>query len=81
MDKNILEVRRTPRLNYSNSYDKEIILEGLEADTLRITQRPMRLDEILVLCMPLQIEISLDSSSKTLVNEKSMKEQKDQGNK
>ena len=38
----------------------------------------MRLHEIVVSCMPLQMKISLDSSSKTLVNEKSMKEQKDQ---
>ena len=74
----IWEVRRTPRSDYSGSYDEEIILEGLEADTSRTKQIPMRLDEILVSCMPLRMEISLDSNFETSINEKPIKEQNDQ---
>ena len=37
VEKIIPEVKRTPRSNYSGSYDKEIILEGSQADTSRIS--------------------------------------------
>ena len=73
----ISKVRRTPRLDYSSSYDEEIILEGLEADTSRISQRLLRSDETLVSCMPLRMEISLDGGFETFVNEKPLEEQAD----
>ena len=58
----------------------EIILKGSEAETLRgVSQRAMRLDEMPVSCMPLQIEISLAGDFKTSMNEKSiLEEQTDQ---
>ena len=38
VDKIILELKRTPRLDYSSSYyDEEIILEGSQIDTSRIS--------------------------------------------
>ena len=70
-----MKVKRTLGSNYSGSYDEEIILEGSQADTSRISQRPMRVDAIPVPCMPLQMEISLDGSSKTLRNDKIEEEQ------
>ena len=65
VDEIIPKVKRTLGSDYSNSYDKEIILEGLQANTSRINQRPMRVEEIPVPCMRLQMEISLDSSFET----------------
>ena len=64
VDKVILEVRRVLGSDYSNNYDEEIVLEGLEVETLRINQRPMRQDEMPVSCMPLCMEISLDDDFK-----------------
>ena len=57
------------------SYDKEIVLEGLEADTSRINQRPMRQDEMPISCMPLHIEISLDGVYETSMDEKPILEE------
>ena len=65
VDKISPKVKRTPGSNYSTSYDEEIILKGLQVDTSKINQRPMRIDEIPVPCMPLQMEISLDGSFET----------------
>ena len=38
-------------------------MEGSQVDMSRISQRPMRVEEVLVPCQPLRMEISLDSSS------------------
>ena len=65
VEKIILKVKSTLRSDYSGSCDVEIILEGSQVDTLRINQRTMRVDEIPIPCLPLQMEISLDSVSKT----------------
>ena len=62
VDEIIPEAKRAPVSDYLGIYDEEIILEGLEADTSRINQRTMRLDETPVLCVPLRMEISLDDS-------------------
>ena len=51
VDEIITKVKRTLGSDYSGSYDKEIILEGSQADTSRISQRPMRVDEIPIPCM------------------------------
>ena len=76
VDEIIPKVKRTPGSDYSGSYDKEIILEGSQADTSRINQRLVRIEEIRVPCKPLQMKISLDGSSKTLRVKTLEKEQK-----
>ena len=62
----IPKVKRTLGSDYFGSYGKEIILEGLQADTSRINRRPMRVEDIPIPCMPLWMEISLDGSFETL---------------
>ena len=49
VDETIPKAKRTPGSDYSSSYDEEIILEGLQVDASRISQIPMRGDEIRVL--------------------------------
>ena len=66
IDEIIPEVEKTLRSDYSSSYDEEIILEGSQVDMSRISQRPMRVEEVLVPCQPLlRMEISLDSGFET----------------
>ena len=53
VNKVIFEVKRVPALDYSDSYDEEIILVGSKAHTLKVRQLPMSFDDILISCMPL----------------------------
>ena len=46
VDDIIPEVEKTLGSDYSGSYDEEIILEGSQVDMLRISQRPMEVEEI-----------------------------------
>ena len=77
VDEIILEVKRAPGFaHYFNSYDKEIIFEGSKVNTSRISQRCMRPDVVLVLCISLCMEISLDGGdSKAHINEKPILEE------
>ena len=64
------EMKRAPtRSDYSGSYDKEIIFEGSKADTSRISQRPLRPDEMPISCMPLRMEVSIDGDSEEHIND------------
>ena len=65
VDKIIPKVKKTLGSNYSGSYDEEIFLEGSQVDMSRTSQRPIEVEEILVPCKPLRMEISLDGSFET----------------